>query len=88
VYSRGHGRKTHKNDAVWAGLAAFSSTGATAVTRDDPLVSLRRLCDRRDELTPRPGAGLSFGLIHPRSRQFTGVRGRLSGLVTDAGGRW
>ena len=37
---------------------------------------------------PAPEPGLSFGLIHPRPQPFTGVRGRLSGLVTDAGGRW
>ena len=32
-------------------LATLYGTGVTAVTRDDPLVSLRRLCDRRGKLT-------------------------------------
>jgi len=27
-------------------------------------------------------------LVYPCPGPFTGVRGRLSGLVTDAGGRW
>jgi transposase len=51
VYSRGHGRKTDKDDAVSVGLAALDGTGITPVTRDDALVSLRLLCDRREELT-------------------------------------
>ncbi len=51
VYSRGHGRKTDKDDAVSVGLAALDGTGVTPVTRDDALVSLRLLCDRREELT-------------------------------------
>jgi transposase len=51
VYSRGHGRKTDKDDAVSVGLAALDGTGVTLVTRDDALVSLRLLCDRREELT-------------------------------------
>ena len=51
VYSRGHGRKTDKHDALSIGLAALEGTGITAVTRDDALVSLRLLCDRREELT-------------------------------------
>jgi transposase len=51
VYSRGHGRKTDKDDAVSVGLAALDGTGVTPVTCDDALVSLRLLCDRREELT-------------------------------------
>ena len=51
VYSRGHGRKTHKDDAVSIGLAALDGTGVTPVTCDDVLVSLRLLGDRREELT-------------------------------------
>jgi len=51
VYSRGHGRKTDKHDAVSVGLAALDGTGVLPVTSDDALVSLRLLCDRRDELT-------------------------------------
>jgi transposase/uncharacterized protein YuzE len=51
VYSRGHGRKTDKDDAVSVGLAALDGTGVTPVTRDGALVSLRLLCDRREELT-------------------------------------
>jgi transposase len=50
VYSRGHGRKTDKHDAVSAGLAALDGTGVLPVAGDDALVSLRLLCDRRDEL--------------------------------------
>jgi transposase len=51
VYSRGHGRKTDKDDAVSVGLAALDGTGVTPVTSDGALVSLRLLCDRREELT-------------------------------------
>jgi transposase len=51
VYSRGHGRKTDKDDAVSVGLAALDGTGVLRVTSDDALVSLRLLCDRREELT-------------------------------------
>lgn len=50
VYSRGHGRKTDKYDAVSIGLAALDGTGVLPVARDDALVSLRLLCDRREEL--------------------------------------
>jgi transposase len=51
VYSRGHGRKTDRDDAVSVGLAALDGTGITPVTCDGALVSLRLLCDRREELT-------------------------------------
>jgi transposase len=51
VYSRGHGRKTDKDDAVSAGLAALDGTGVLPVACDGALVSLRLLCDRREELT-------------------------------------
>jgi transposase len=51
VYSRGHGRKTDKHDAVSVGLAALDGAGVLPVTCDDALVSLRLLCDRREELT-------------------------------------
>jgi hypothetical protein len=51
VYSCGHGRKTGKHDAVPAGLAALDGTGVLPVAGDDALVSLRLLCDRREELT-------------------------------------
>ena len=50
VYSRGHGRKTDRDDAVSIGLAALESAGVAAVARDDVTVSLRLLCDRREEL--------------------------------------
>lgn len=50
VYPRGHGRKTDTDDAVSVGLAALHSTGVRPVCVDDRLVSLRLLCDRRDEL--------------------------------------
>ena len=51
VYSQGHGRKTDAADAVSIGLAALNSTGVSQVRVDDTMVSLRLLCDRRDELT-------------------------------------
>jgi transposase len=50
VYSQGHGRKTDLDDAVSIGLAALNSAGVAPVRADDTLVSLRLLCDRRDEL--------------------------------------
>jgi transposase len=51
VYSSGHGRKTDKHDAVSIGLAALDGTGILPVACDDVTVSLRLLCDRREELT-------------------------------------
>jgi transposase len=51
VYSQGHGRKTDKHDAVSIGLAALEATGILPVACDDVTVSLRLLCDRREELT-------------------------------------
>jgi transposase len=51
VYSQGHGRKTDKDDAVSVGLAALDGAGIRPVTADGDLVSLRLLCDRREELT-------------------------------------
>src|SRR5215469_16396872 len=50
VYSQGHGRKTDRDDAISIGLAALDGAGITEVTCDDALVSLRLLCDRREEL--------------------------------------
>jgi transposase len=50
VYSQGHGRKTDRDDAVSIGLAALDGSGISRVTADDVLVSLRLLCDRREEL--------------------------------------
>jgi len=44
------GRKTDKDDAVSVGLAAIDGTGVTLVACDDATVSLRLLCDRREEL--------------------------------------
>jgi Transposase len=43
VYSRGHGRKTDKDDAVSIGLAALDGTGIRPVASDDATVSLRLL---------------------------------------------
>lgn len=51
VYSRGHGRKTDKHDALSIGLAALYGSGVGLVASDDATVSLRLLCDRREELT-------------------------------------
>src|SRR6266851_4150486 len=49
VYSRGHGRKTDRDDAVSIGLAALEAAGVLPVTADGALVALRLLCDRRQE---------------------------------------
>ncbi len=51
VYSHGHGRKTDKDDAVSVGLAALDGAGVRPVTAEGDLVSMRLLCDRREELT-------------------------------------
>jgi transposase len=50
VFSQGHGRKTDRDDAVSIGLAALEAAGIAAVSADDSMVSLRLLCDRREEL--------------------------------------
>ncbi len=50
LYSQGHGRKTDRDDAVSIGLAALDGSGVAPVAPDDVLVSLRLLCDRREEL--------------------------------------
>jgi len=50
VYSSGHGRKTDRHDAVSIGLAALEQRRRAPVARDDVMVSLRLLCDRREEL--------------------------------------
>src|SRR5262249_3890549 len=50
-YSRGHGRKTDKDDARAGRPAALDGTGIPSVARGAGAVSLRRLCDRREELT-------------------------------------
>ena len=50
VYSQGHGRKTDLDDAISVGLAALHADGVSVVRVDDELVSLRLVCDRRDEL--------------------------------------
>jgi transposase len=42
--------KTDKDDAVSVGLAALDGTGVLPVASDDATVSLRLLCDRRQEL--------------------------------------
>jgi hypothetical protein len=47
VYSRGHGRKTDRDDVVSAAWPALDGTGVTLVAGDDATVSLRLLCDRR-----------------------------------------
>ena len=50
VFSQGHGRKTDKDDAVSIGLAALDGDGVAAAAADGATVSLRLLCDRREEL--------------------------------------
>ena len=47
---QGHGRKTDKDDAVSIGLAALDGDGVAAAAADGATVSLRLLCDRREEL--------------------------------------
>ncbi len=50
VFSLGHGRKTDKDDAVSIGRVAIDGEGIAEVAKDDTTVSLRLLCDRREEL--------------------------------------
>jgi transposase len=50
VFSQGHGRKTDRDDAYSIGLAALDGVGVLELRRDDSLVALRLLCDRREEL--------------------------------------
>jgi transposase len=73
VYSKGHGRKTDRDDAVSIGLAALDGCGIAAVARDDVLVSLRLLCDRREELcalrTQAVRPAESFGEVFARRWQ-------------------
>jgi transposase len=70
VYSRGHGRKTDKDDAVSVALAALDGTGVLPVTRDDALVSLRLLRPAgRARRAADPGgvpAAPAAGRAHPR----------------------
>ena len=56
VFSTGHGRKTDKDDTALDRAEALDGEGVQAVTPDDATVSLRLLCDRREELValPRP----------------------------------
>jgi transposase len=68
VYSRGHGRKTDRDDAVSIGLAALDGSGIAVVAPDDVLVSLRLLCDRRFSPGPQVPVGnrLVCCVSHPR----------------------
>jgi transposase len=50
VFSQGHGRKTDRDDAISIGLVALDGVGVQRVQLDDATVSLRLLCDRREEL--------------------------------------
>jgi transposase len=50
VFSKGHGRKTDRDDAVSIGLAALQADGLREVVLDDATVTLRLLSDRRQEL--------------------------------------
>jgi transposase len=84
VYSRGHGRKTDKHDAVSAGLAALDGTGILPVTSDDATVSLRLLCDRREELTALRTQAVCR--LHRLLAELTpgGMRGELSANKAQA----
>jgi transposase len=50
VFSQGPGRKTDREEAMSIGLAALDAVGVRSVDPEDALVSLRLLCDRREEL--------------------------------------
>jgi transposase len=50
-YGRTQTRGGSQRDPRSVGLAALDGTGFTPVTRDGAVVSLRLLCDRREELT-------------------------------------
>jgi transposase len=84
VYSRGHGRKTDKDDAVSVGLAAIDGTGVLPVTCDDALVSLRLLCDRREELAAQRTQAVSR--LHRLLAELTpgGMRRELSANKAQA----
>ena len=55
----------------------------------------QRVADKSPRRSLGPQRGIPYVLpvvsvlvSHPRPQPFTGVRGRLPGLVTDAGGQW
>lgn len=50
VFSRGHGRKTDRDDAISIGLAALETSDLNEVRLDDDTVILRLLAERRHEL--------------------------------------
>ena len=58
AYSRGHGRKTDRHDAVSIGLAALESAGVLPVARDGMMASLRLLRPPRGALGPAHPGGL------------------------------
>jgi transposase len=78
VYSQGHGRKTDRDDAISIGLAALDGQGIYLVGLDDITVSLRLLCDRRDELTSLRTQAVCR--LHRLLAELTpgGLRGELS----------
>jgi transposase len=78
VYSQGHGRKTDRDDAISIGLAALDGQGIYLVGLDDITVSLRLLCDRRDELASLRTQAVCR--LHRLLAELTpgGLRGELS----------
>src|SRR5579859_985180 len=80
VYSRGHGRKTDKHDALSIGLAALDGTGVAPVASDDATVSLRLLrpARRADRLADPGGVPVApaAGRTHSRRDAPRAVRGQ------------
>lgn len=50
VFSTGHGRKTDRDDAHSIAHAALNADRLNEVQRDDAIVALKLLCDRRNDL--------------------------------------
>jgi hypothetical protein len=69
VYSRGHGRKTDKHDAVSIGLAALDGSGIALAGPDDVLAGLRLLRPARGAVRAADPGGLpaapAAGRAHP-----------------------
>jgi hypothetical protein len=70
VYSRGHGRKTDRHDAVSIGLAALESAGVMPVASDDATVSLRP-----------PTAQARYGASNPTARSKPSLGAQIPSAV-------
>jgi transposase len=84
VFSQGHGRKTDKDNAVSVGLAALDGQGIAEVAPDGATVSLRLLCDRREELVVLRTQAV--GRLHRLLAELTpgGMRRELSAAKAEA----